>query len=59
MELHFGVIGMGVMGKSLALNLAENGIPTAVYNRHVDLLEEKIASTFVAGNRNFPASERI
>jgi 6-phosphogluconate dehydrogenase len=53
-QSHFGVIGMGVMGKSLALNLAENGIPTAVYNRHVDLLEEKIASTFVADNSDFP-----
>jgi 6-phosphogluconate dehydrogenase len=51
---HFGVIGMGVMGKSLALNLAENGIPTAVYNRHVDHFEEKIASTFIAENPDFP-----
>lgn len=53
-DSHFGVIGMGVMGKSLALNLAENGVPTAVYNRHVPGKEEKIASTFAATNQEFP-----
>jgi 6-phosphogluconate dehydrogenase len=50
---HFGIIGMGVMGKSLALNMAENGIPVAVYNRHVEGKEEKIATTFAAENNNF------
>ena len=29
----FGVVGMGVMGRNLALNIANNGIPVAVYNR--------------------------
>ncbi|WP_373520699.1 NADP-dependent phosphogluconate dehydrogenase [Aquiflexum sp.] len=53
-ESHFGVIGMGVMGKSLALNLAENGVPTAVYNRHVPGKEEKIASGFAENNQEFP-----
>ena len=53
-EAHFGVIGMGVMGKSLALNLAENGVPTAVYNRHVPGKEERIASEFAAVNQEFP-----
>ncbi len=51
---HFGVIGMGVMGKSLALNLAENGVPTAVYNRHVPDKEVQIASKFVTANADFP-----
>lgn len=41
-----GIIGMGVMGKSLALNFAEKGIPVAVYNRHVPGKEENIASRF-------------
>lgn len=50
---HFGIIGMGVMGKSLALNMAENGIPVAVYNRHVEGKEEKIATTFATENNNF------
>lgn len=51
---HIGVIGMGVMGKSLALNMAENGIPVAVYNRHVPGKEENIATDFVAKNNQFP-----
>jgi 6-phosphogluconate dehydrogenase len=51
---HFGVIGMGVMGKSLALNLANNGVPVAVYNRHVPGKEEKIASIFAATHTGFP-----
>lgn len=51
---HFGIIGMGVMGKSLALNMAENGIPVAVYNRYVEGKEEKIATAFAAENNKFP-----
>lgn len=39
----FGVIGMGVMGKSLALNLSNNGVPLSIYNRHVPKLEERVA----------------
>ena len=30
---HFGLIGLGTMGAALALNIAENGYPIAVYNR--------------------------
>ncbi|NLT97377.1 MAG: NADP-dependent phosphogluconate dehydrogenase [Christensenellaceae bacterium] len=30
---HTGVIGMAVMGKNLALNIAEHGFPVSVYNR--------------------------
>ena len=29
----FGVVGMGVMGRNLALNIANKGFPVAVYNR--------------------------
>ncbi|WP_291783611.1 decarboxylating NADP(+)-dependent phosphogluconate dehydrogenase [Cecembia sp.] len=51
---HIGIIGMGVMGKSLALNMAENGIPIAVYNRFVVGKEEHIATGFAATNKHFP-----
>lgn len=51
---HIGVIGMGVMGKSLALNMAEKGIPVAVYNRYVPGKEENIASDFAFKNKEFP-----
>lgn len=42
----FGVIGLGVMGKSLSLNLAKNGFKISIYNRHVSGLEEKVAFNF-------------
>ncbi len=45
-----GILGMGVMGKSLALNCAEKGIKTAIYNRHVPGKEEKIAQNVVKDN---------
>jgi 6-phosphogluconate dehydrogenase len=51
---HIGIIGMGVMGKSLALNMAEKGIPVSVYNRTVLGKEENIATDFVKENPQFP-----
>lgn len=39
----FGIVGMGVMGKSLARNFARNGVKLALFNRFVAGLEEQIA----------------
>jgi 6-phosphogluconate dehydrogenase len=50
MKSKIGIIGMGVMGKSLALNFISNTISTSVYNRTVQGKEEKIASTFAEEN---------
>jgi 6-phosphogluconate dehydrogenase len=36
----FGVIGLGVMGRNIALNIERNGFPIAVYNRSPDKREE-------------------
>jgi 6-phosphogluconate dehydrogenase len=33
MQAEIGLIGLGVMGANLALNIAEHGFPIAVYNR--------------------------
>lgn len=52
-----GLFGLGVMGKSLAVNLATKGIHVAVFNRHVEGLEVDIAKDFArenAGIYNFP-----
>lgn len=46
MKAEIGVIGMGVMGKSLSRNLARNGFRIALYNRHVEGKEENIAVDF-------------
>jgi 6-phosphogluconate dehydrogenase len=39
-EYKVGVIGLGVMGRNLALNIERNGFPIAVFNRSVDKREE-------------------
>ncbi len=44
----FGLVGLGVMGKSLSRNLARNGFRLALYNRHEEGVEEKVAEKFVA-----------
>ncbi|MBD8488158.1 NADP-dependent phosphogluconate dehydrogenase [Echinicola sp. CAU 1574] len=46
----FGIIGMGVMGSSLALNMAEKGIKISVYNRTLQGVEEDVAQKFVDAN---------
>src|SRR5687768_10364568 len=36
----FGVAGMGVMGQSLALNVADHGFKVAVWDRHPERFED-------------------
>ena len=43
----FGLVGLGVMGKSLARNLASKGFELALYNRYVKDKEESVAENFV------------
>lgn len=44
----FGIVGLGVMGKSLASNLIQKGVKLSVYNRHIQGNEEDVAKNFVA-----------
>ncbi|MFD2822142.1 NADP-dependent phosphogluconate dehydrogenase [Lacinutrix iliipiscaria] len=44
----FGLFGLGVMGKSLCRNLANNGFKIAMFNRHVDGIEVDVAKNFKA-----------
>lgn len=43
-----GLIGLGVMGKSLARNFAAKGIQLSLYNRYVPKKEEKVAKHFIS-----------
>src|SRR5262245_38208913 len=36
----FGLIGLGVMGQNLALNIEEKGLPIAVFNRSTEKVDE-------------------
>ncbi len=47
MQSEFGIIGLGVMGGNLALNLAARQTRVSVYNRHVTGVEENIARNLV------------
>lgn len=42
----FGLFGLGVMGKSLSRNLANNGVKLSLYNRHIAKIEENVALHF-------------
>ncbi|MFC2110627.1 NADP-dependent phosphogluconate dehydrogenase [Bacteroidota bacterium] len=42
----FGLFGLGVMGKSLSRNLANNGFNISLFNRHIDGVEENVALNF-------------
>lgn len=53
MNMKMGVIGMGVMGKSLALNLAEKGVSVSLYNRFVAGKEEGVAQKVLDENPEF------
>jgi len=52
MKTRLGIVGLGVMGRSLALNAAEKGISVSVYNR-ASQGEEQIVSSFLSENKNF------
>jgi len=44
---HIGLIGLGVMGKSLARNFAKNGVALSLYNRRLEGKEEDVAINFI------------
>ncbi|MGI8893271.1 MAG: NADP-dependent phosphogluconate dehydrogenase [Bacteroidia bacterium] len=52
-KAEIGIIGLGVMGSSLALNFAEHGISTSGYNRNIPGVEEDVAKIFLEVNNSF------
>ncbi len=42
-QAQFGVIGMGVMGRNLALNVADHGTPVAIWNRTPEVTDRVVA----------------
>ncbi|MDP5106280.1 MAG: NADP-dependent phosphogluconate dehydrogenase [Polaribacter sp.] len=42
----FGLFGLGVMGKSLSRNLANNGFKISLFNRHAEGVEVDVAKNF-------------
>ncbi|HRM73481.1 MAG TPA: NAD(P)-binding domain-containing protein, partial [Paracoccus sp. (in: a-proteobacteria)] len=52
---HLGLIGLGTMGAALALNIAENGYPIAVFNRTASVTDAFIATAGELAPRLTPA----
>ncbi|MET2986095.1 NADP-dependent phosphogluconate dehydrogenase [Aureibaculum conchae] len=46
----FGLFGLGVMGKSLCRNLANNGFKISMFNRHLEDVEVNVAKKFKANH---------
>ena len=53
----FGLFGLGVMGKSLCRNLANNGFKISMFNRHVEGVEEEVAKKFKEQYAELSASQ--
>ncbi|MGB4837372.1 MAG: NADP-dependent phosphogluconate dehydrogenase [Saprospiraceae bacterium] len=53
----FGLFGLGVMGKSLARNLANKGFTLSLFNRHVDGTEENVAEHFKNDHQELATSQ--
>lgn len=53
----FGLFGLGVMGKSLCRNLANNGFKISMFNRHVDGVEVDVAKNFKAEFKELSKAE--
>ncbi len=45
MVANIGVVGLGVMGSNIALNIADHGYRVAVYNHHVERVHHFVAQT--------------
>ena len=39
----WGIVGLGVMGTNISRNFVKNDISLALYNRHIENKEEKVA----------------
>ncbi|MFV0292693.1 MAG: NADP-dependent phosphogluconate dehydrogenase [Paracoccus sp. (in: a-proteobacteria)] len=52
---HYGLIGLGTMGAALALNMAEQGFPIAVFNRTGSVTDMFMASAGTLASRLVPA----
>ncbi|WP_417271032.1 NADP-dependent phosphogluconate dehydrogenase [Celeribacter sp.] len=53
-QARIGLIGLGVMGANLSLNIAENGFPVAVYNRTSSVTDDFVASAGELAERLTP-----
>ena len=56
-EARIGLVGLGVMGANLALNIADNGFPVVVHNRTTSVIDDFIANAGDLADRLVPAQD--
>ncbi|SLN67192.1 6-phosphogluconate dehydrogenase, NADP(+)-dependent, decarboxylating [Aquimixticola soesokkakensis] len=56
-KARIGLVGLGVMGANLALNIAENGFPIAVYNRTTSHTDDFMADAGALADQLTPCHE--
>jgi 6-phosphogluconate dehydrogenase len=52
-QADIGLIGLGVMGQNLALNIERNGYTVAVFDREAPVLESFLSRTKISGAQSF------
>jgi 6-phosphogluconate dehydrogenase len=52
-----GLIGLGVMGKSLSRNIVSKGFSLSMFNRHIPTIEENIAVNFKASYKELATTQ--
>lgn len=57
MKKNIGVIGMAVMGKNLALNIADHGYSVSIYNRTTEVMEEVLKENPSSGLTGYKTLE--
>jgi 6-phosphogluconate dehydrogenase len=57
MKSEFGLFGLGVMGKSLSRNLAQNGFNISIFNREVAGIEENVAVNFKNSHKELQTAQ--
>lgn len=50
-KARIGLVGLGVMGANLSLNIADNGFDIAVYNRSTDKVDDFVADAGALADR--------
>lgn len=56
-EARIGLVGLGVMGANLALNIAEKGFPVVVHNRTTSVIHDFIGNAGELADRLVPAED--
>ena len=58
MRERIGFVGLGIMGKPMAINISKAGLPLTVFDRHSENVDDLVASGAIAGNSPADVGEK-